>query len=637
MNELKWRFPGNHFGKVSGLDTPDTETFKKDAISSLAREICQNSIDAKRKGVTNPVKVVFKSFVVDRELIPGIDELSAEILNCMDTWKNQNKKLYSQLSDMYDQITKEHITCLRISDFNTTGLVGVSEEENSTWSYLIHGSGISDKGETSGGSKGIGKYATFVTSYFNTVFYSTATERNETGYEGLCKLCSSKMPGTTEKTQGWGYYTCNDKNEAIYGQFNLDPNFSRDRSDFGTDIYVIGFKAPNDWERDIISKILESFMSAIVYNCLNVTINNVEINSQTLKDVIDNDELINNKMKSSIKSQYLLLTDTEHRFEDTITIDNLGTAKLFLLQFNDENQNYATNNCVMIRYPYMKIKELKKISHIPCSAMCIIENNKLNSLLRNIENPQHTDWEFRRIDNADERAEVQSVYKQLINDIQIFVTNHLGSSDSTETDVEGAGEFIPGVDSGVTQNPNAKSKKIYDKPQIRKKKVKIRTVNLKAKFENENGNGLKVDQGEAGDDEEFLDVGEKEVGGLINNHKKFVVPGTESIKNDRKINKKSDLTGVVYRFFALDKSKYIITFTSKFDKEEAYLQLFAIDDSGAAYDINILHAKVNGTDVTPESDCSIKLKLKYNEKVTVELQTDQNELFSGEVKLYEYR
>ncbi len=28
--------------------------------------------------------------------------------------------------------------------------------------------------------------------------------------------------------------------------------------------------------------------------------------------------------------------------------------------------------------------------------MCIIENNDLNRILRNVENPQHTDWEFNK-------------------------------------------------------------------------------------------------------------------------------------------------------------------------------------------------------------------------------------------------
>ncbi len=47
MNDKMWRFVGNNYATETGLDTADMETFKKDPISSLAREICQNSIDAR--------------------------------------------------------------------------------------------------------------------------------------------------------------------------------------------------------------------------------------------------------------------------------------------------------------------------------------------------------------------------------------------------------------------------------------------------------------------------------------------------------------------------------------------------------------------------------------------------------------
>ena len=197
MEEIKtWRFPGNHFTKDEGLDTADMETFKKDAISSLARELCQNSIDARIPGSKKPVRIVFKSFEISKEDIPQRELLEKQIKACRDTWAN-SKKITLALDNMEKQIQKDTIVCLRISDFNTTGLIGVNNGGDDTpWHYLVHGSGLSEKSETSGGSKGIGKFATFVASYINTVFYSTKTISNEEGYEGICKLCSAKQEGT---------------------------------------------------------------------------------------------------------------------------------------------------------------------------------------------------------------------------------------------------------------------------------------------------------------------------------------------------------------------------------------------------------------------------------------------------------
>ena len=77
MSEQRWRFPDNRYTNENGLNTGDMETFKKDPVSSLAREICQNSIDAAYG--EKPVRVEFHLFSVKRESIPGIDELAAQI------------------------------------------------------------------------------------------------------------------------------------------------------------------------------------------------------------------------------------------------------------------------------------------------------------------------------------------------------------------------------------------------------------------------------------------------------------------------------------------------------------------------------------------------------------------------------
>ena len=83
-NELEkiWRFPGNNYTQDQGIDTPDMETFAQDPIASLARETCQNSIDARIEGKT--AKIQFKTFDIMKEDIPGIDRIEKEIDKKMD-------------------------------------------------------------------------------------------------------------------------------------------------------------------------------------------------------------------------------------------------------------------------------------------------------------------------------------------------------------------------------------------------------------------------------------------------------------------------------------------------------------------------------------------------------------------------
>lgn len=57
--ECKWRFPASGHGERKGISSGDIEAFKKHPFRAFAREILQNSIDARNFGLTN--KIMSKS------------------------------------------------------------------------------------------------------------------------------------------------------------------------------------------------------------------------------------------------------------------------------------------------------------------------------------------------------------------------------------------------------------------------------------------------------------------------------------------------------------------------------------------------------------------------------------------------
>ena len=60
MSMIGWRFPPLSGGTRQGYTNNDIEVFKgQELIDNLAREICQNSLDAKSEGAEAPVRVVF--------------------------------------------------------------------------------------------------------------------------------------------------------------------------------------------------------------------------------------------------------------------------------------------------------------------------------------------------------------------------------------------------------------------------------------------------------------------------------------------------------------------------------------------------------------------------------------------------
>ena len=221
----KWNFPSNNYGQIFGIADSGVETFKGTPIKSLAREICQNSLDAALEN-NEPTRIEFKTFELDPRKIPDYNGLEDALNRALDFWSQQKStKAKTFFKQALAVMHKPTITCLRISDFNTSGLVGSREEYNSPWCNLTKSSGASDKSGSNGGSFGIGKFAPYACSSIRTVFYSTSDKEGVCASQGVSRLTSFKNK-KQEITQGTGFYG-NEKNSPTYKQYSLDPAYSR--------------------------------------------------------------------------------------------------------------------------------------------------------------------------------------------------------------------------------------------------------------------------------------------------------------------------------------------------------------------------------------------------------------------------
>lgn len=190
-----WYFPSNNYGTVTGIGEAGIETFRGSPYRSLAREICQNSMDA-RIDNKNPVIIEFSSFSIPTKNIPGYDNLHEAIKSCLNFWTEQdNKKTIDFFNKAKTTIEHPTIDVLRISDFNTTGLQGSDKEFNTPWHNLVKASGVSGKEGSAGGSFGIGKAAPFVCSDIRTLFYATKDIDGLSAFQGIAKLVSFREKG----------------------------------------------------------------------------------------------------------------------------------------------------------------------------------------------------------------------------------------------------------------------------------------------------------------------------------------------------------------------------------------------------------------------------------------------------------
>ncbi len=639
-NEKKWRCPINDDGPEMGLDNGDVETFKKEPEASLARETAQNSIDANDGSESTWVE--YSLFEVDRTEVPGIEELSKLIENCYEYKKNLPKEA-EPLKKMLENSKKEKFQCLRISDFCTTGLEGVATNDSEKPFYLLtKGSGISYKESGSGGSKGIGKYASFVNSNINTVFYSTYNKDKERGYIGISKLRSAPIEGMDGMlSQGIAYYSSNQKKGPILEEFILDKSFARKNDEYGTDIYIVGFDSENNWRWSIISKLLESFMVAFQREALICEVGGIEVSKDTLEEIINDKNLksiCGKILYRDIHAQYALLNDNDV-IRKKVSIAEYGDVELYAKKYDAENSDLGTRKCVMVRYPYMKIKLSNTLSKLPFSAMCIIEDNKLNSLLRNVENPQHTDWEFNRL-NDDKllKKETKAAERLLRERIQEFITDILLSDTSDETDVYGAGEFLPSTEEGEENGDRSNiSVDIIQPSRIRRNKP----ASAKKEKINEKNEAFKHKKGDLSD--EGADGKPQGTGGHTPPEPNPYEPPNDegehgAVDGDKPILKKVKLDGISCRNIVVDEEhgRYDIKFVAPHDEEIFEMELKMCGDGNDTYELDIIDAEVNGKRCEIV-DGKVRMSLEKGQSYLVKYQVNQNKMFSSEVLMNAYR
>jgi hypothetical protein len=609
--------------------------------AALAREICQNSIDAQCGELST--RVEFELFEINRDGILGISELSKEINKCYDFKKDSSKEAKS-LKQMNKWINKEKIKCLRISDFNTTGLLGVGTNERGKPFYnLTRGSGVSDKLGTSGGSKGIGKFASFVASTTNTVFYSTKTKEQEKGYIGISKLRSIpiKDDDLDLMTMGIGYYGRNKKNEPILESLKLDPDFQRSESEFGTDVYLIGFNDKKGWQNDIIAKILDSFMVAIMHNGFEVIVDGVVINKKTIGAVLSNDDIFSKRYKREVKdirAQYELLNSNEGITSRDLFVGESNKVTLYVKQYKQEEEKDANKRCIMVRYPYMKIKHITGSSYLPYSALCVIHDNDLNSLLREIENPQHTDWEIKRLNEyPEEKERTNKLKKEMEEAINSSIKEILRQNDTESTDVEGAGDFLPAQEEGTYTGEKIQVDTVTVSPLKRNKKV-----NPKTKKSGELGEGYDFDDGSNSGNEGGKIPGDN-LGEPNPNPGETQPPKDEdrSVGNDGKesVLKKVALSGMKYKNIVVDKNigRFDIIFDSLYDEKNCELEIKMCGEGNDKYSLNIIAASMDNVECSVDNGKIIGLRINKGQKYKIACKLDINELFASEVILNAYR
>lgn len=474
----RWIFPESNTMHRIGIGESGIETFRGSPISSLVREICQNSLDAV-KDKSKPVRVEFEFFEILADEFPDENNLMNTFEQCKsysETYMN-NKDTSRFFDNAIKTIQSDVIPIIRISDYNTIGLTGSDKiHEVNPWTSLIYSDGISDKDISSGGSYGIGKNAIFVCSKFRTVFYSTLDIDNKKASQGVSKLISYKNENG-KFSENIGYYGDNQK--PVYDLLNLDKTYSRAES--GTDIYVTAFETSENWETEIIASVIENYLLSIYNNKLNVKVNDVEINMSTLQYLVSkySDRL------NYAQDYYDTLTNP-NTHTTMLNIDNIGAVTLKILF----GKNFK-RRVLMSRGNGMKIYDQDRISSsIFFAGVLIMNDEKVNEVFRAMENPQHNAWEPNRAGINANRY--KRILQQLKRDIKQFVIEKGQGTISDEVDAEGIGEFLPNYSQQEQESDNYLQKESlnYKTKNITLRRLKIEKIDASSEGEGQDEENL---------------------------------------------------------------------------------------------------------------------------------------------------
>lgn len=485
MGKICWDFPLLGTGNKTGNNNAATSLFQtNEVMDSLAREVCQNSLDAKNRELPHnvPVKVKFELVYIKKSQYPMFSEFEAMIRNSIDYWNNCHLKtedIETMLVGIQKYLEKEDIPVLVMSDYNTLGLRGVkaSQGEKSFWDLLVNSEGISIKEDsTSLGSYGIGKYAPFKYSALNMVFYNTLAIDGGIGFQGVTHLVTSQreFEGKLRETQPIGKYL------YLHDMFDGRPIlpmdncelanlniFKRDANNYGTDVAIFGFDIDEyeTWEQDVAFAIMKNFAFAIMEGKLEAVIKNDENCIEIKKSNFDS--LLFNTFaseKALDKTRQIYSTINKYDTKRDVKIAEDGDLSIYVKYDPTYRKSLAR-----FRSTGMLINCTEE-SH-PQFSIVIIVNDvgsfKLSEALRSAEPPQHTEWKGRYVkDNKALRDRVNRYLRKIGDAIQT-VMNEIIIPEFNEVSDAGIGEYLSAPSSSTDGTGNDELRKTVEISEVK--------------------------------------------------------------------------------------------------------------------------------------------------------------------------
>jgi len=438
-NDLKWFF-GPSASEKHGPNDSITTTFRGDKYYSLAREVLQNSIDAidvKDK----PVRVSFSSFDLEKTDLPIFWDLKNNFIACQKYFTNNNS-FTNFCESAKNNFSEAKIKCLKIQDFNTTGLEYSGGTESKFFGFM-ESVGVTNKSAAgAGGSFGFGKGAYYAASSVRTIMVSSIYGNDDKFiYQGKARLTTHQDEAGNLKdyTGLLGHNNGKPIQDAL-----LVPESLR-RVEKGTDIIIVGFQNEGNWKESLIKSVINNFWYSIYSEKLIVEVEDTIINKENLERIIS-EYYSENTVDGSVNEpeswnpypyfkavKYSGDINTKY-FEKEL--ETIGLVKLYLLL-----KDGLPNRTVYMRSPRMTVFKKTDNRGFNYVGVFVCDNTKGNEVLQKMENPQHNEWKKNNYLENDKDPHPDA--KKAENELKMFMKDCLETLMSVES---GKKQKIIGLD-----------------------------------------------------------------------------------------------------------------------------------------------------------------------------------------------
>jgi hypothetical protein len=510
-DNLGWVFPFDEADQWKGFNDPGIEHFRGNPLSSLAREIIQNSLDA---AVRFPITVSFTLQQVPTAQVPGIQQLRSTTSLCLKNADSESKKAKEFFVAAEKLLAAKNIPVLSIVEKNTTGIRGPCRNGTPYFCY-VKAMGQSKKEdsqvETGLGSYGIGKFAPFAASNLRTIFVSTVFQQGS-GYQQYTQgkaVWMSHVDGnkTRQNIGYWGQRTnCMPlegyKHDSVPSWLQRASAPTNAAQNTGTSLHVLGFMSTSQWEQLLIASVLENFFGAIWKSKLIVEVGEEVIAKESINELFSRpsirDALAGTKGEperfDSARNYLSALTATEEVFIENHENRELGNCEVRIIVAEEAPKRVAVlRNGMFITDRMDYLRRFGDFKEFAAVVEC--HSKKGNELLRDMEPPKHDDFEPERLGTNDQQRG-QKALAELGKWVREMLKRHARDPVADVSEVKELADYF--ADDGQTGSGAGEDVNPIGKIQIRAQPLRRKSVMIREEQDGDDGGGDKQENGGGG-------------------------------------------------------------------------------------------------------------------------------------------